>query len=454
MNKLRFYGFNLMPYPYIPPTDEFESTWVSLSNKHYDPQRGRRLYNEYIDQLVATEKYGFDGVGVNEHHANFYGTMPSPNIIAAMLVQRTERIPIGIIGNAIPLHGNPLRVAEEIAMLDVISGGRIISGFVRGIGCEYFNNPVPPGDSVERFNEAHDLIIKAWTDEGPFTWQGEHFYIPNVNIIPRPIQEPHPPIWIPGQGSLETLQFVAKHKYTYQMVFAPQWFTKLAFDGLREECKRLGYEAPITMVNAAVPTYVAETDEQAHREAKAHLSWVFNTGLKIPDQIFFPPGYMTTKSFRNFVGALEKGKVKPQSQLSYDELLADRYIIVGSAETVRNEIGEYCEDVGAGGLIMGGSSLGPMPHWMVMKNMQIFAEDVMPEFREADGKPDYLREEPPSPQTMTEFSARVGRPDEEARSIVTGSDTLIDHRVAHLPEVIGPSMTPARGSDDREASAG
>ena len=250
MNKLRFYAFNLMPYPFIPPTAEFESTWVSLSNKHYDPQQGRQLYNEYIDQLVAAEQFGFDGVGVNEHHANFYGTMPSPNIIAAMLIQRTQHIPIGVIGNAIPLHGNPLRVAEEIAMLDVISGGRIISGFVRGIGCEYFNNGVVPGDSVARFDEAHDLIVKAWTDDGPFTWQGDHFYVPNVNPIPRPIQDPHPPIWIPGQGSLETLQFIAKHKYTYMMVFAPEWFTKMAFDGLREECLRLGYEAPKTMFNA------------------------------------------------------------------------------------------------------------------------------------------------------------------------------------------------------------
>ncbi len=145
MNALRFHAFNLMPYPYIPPTAEFESTWVSLSNKYYEPQRGRQLYAEYIDQLVAAEKSGFDSIGVNEHHANFYGTMPSPNIIAAMLIQRTQQIPIGIIGNAIPLHGNPLRVAEEIAMLDVISGGRIISGFVRGIGCEYFNNGIVPG---------------------------------------------------------------------------------------------------------------------------------------------------------------------------------------------------------------------------------------------------------------------------------------------------------------------
>ena len=111
MNKLRFYAFHLMPYPDIPPTAEFDSSWVSLSNKYYNPHRGRVLYNEYIDQLASAEDFGFDGVGVNEHHANYYGTMPSPNIIAAMLIQRTNRIPIGVIGNAIPLHGNPLRVA-------------------------------------------------------------------------------------------------------------------------------------------------------------------------------------------------------------------------------------------------------------------------------------------------------------------------------------------------------
>ena len=161
MNKLKFYFFHLMPYGFVPRSSEFDSSWVTLSNEHYDPTRGHQLYNEYIDLLVAAEKYGYDGAIVNEHHANAYGTMPSPNLIAAMVVTRTQRMPVGIVGNAIPLHGNPVRVAEEIAMLDVISGGRIISGFVRGIGCEYFNNPVSPTDSVERFWEANELILKG-----------------------------------------------------------------------------------------------------------------------------------------------------------------------------------------------------------------------------------------------------------------------------------------------------
>ena len=190
MNKLKFYFFHLMPYGFVPRSSEFDSSWVTLSNEHYDPTRGHQLYNEYIDLLVAAEKYGYDGAIVNEHHANAYGTMPSPNLIAAMVVTRTGRMPVGIVGNAIPLHGNPVRVAEEIAMLDVISGGRIISGFVRGIGCEYFNNPVSPTDSVERFWEANELILKAWTDPGPFTWQGKHYYIPNVNAGRAPSRTP------------------------------------------------------------------------------------------------------------------------------------------------------------------------------------------------------------------------------------------------------------------------
>src|SRR4029453_3621279 len=152
----------------------------------YDAKVGHRLYNEYLDELAAGERLGYDGICVNEHHQNAYGTMPAPDLMAAYLVAKTERIPIGIIGNALPLHGNPLRVAEEIAMLDVISGGRIISGFVRGTGMEYYSTGANPAYSQERFWEAHDLIINARTHAGPFQWQGKHFRLPYVNPWPRP----------------------------------------------------------------------------------------------------------------------------------------------------------------------------------------------------------------------------------------------------------------------------
>src|SRR5205814_3744211 len=228
--SLQFFHFGLMPYPYIPDGSEIESTWVTLSNKYYDPKIGHRLYNEYLDQAVLAERLGYDGTCVNEHHQNAYGTMHDPNVMASHIVARTKDIRVGIIGNALPLHGNPLRVAESVAMLDVISGGRIISGFVRGTGMEYHSMRSNPATSRERFWEAHDLIIKAWTEDGPFEWRGKHFDIPYVNPWPKPYQQPHPPIWLPGQGSMETISEAAKRRYPFMMVFAPLAFTKFNYD--------------------------------------------------------------------------------------------------------------------------------------------------------------------------------------------------------------------------------
>ncbi len=436
MKRLKFYFFHLMPYGFIPPADEFESSWVTLSNKHYDPERGHILYNQYIDLLVDAERLGYDGSIVNEHHANAYGTMPAPNLIAAQVVARTKDLPVGIVGNAIALHGNPLRVAEEIAMLDVISGGRIIHGIVRGIGCEYFNNPVPPPDSVERFWEANDLIIKAWTQPGPFTWQGKHYYIPNVNVWPRPIQQPHPPCWLPGMGSMETIRECAKNRYTYMMIFSPMWMCKAGFQRLREEADKCGYELSPDQAMAAVPTYVAETDKQAPREATAYMQWLFNTGLKIKAAHYFPPGYLTDRSFRNQNAAVIKHGVKPPALLSYDELIELGYIIVGSPETVAERYAIYCEEIGAGGMLCAGSPAGPMPHWMAMKNMQLFAEEVIPRFRDADGKPAYMRDEKRFARTNTERAALSGEPDLPPRGNVQGMDGFPELRDIHLPEKI------------------
>ena len=188
MNKLTFHYFHLMPWPHLPPDFEenYDSAWVTLPNKFYDPINGHALYNRYLDEIERADKLGWDSVIVNEHHQNAYGTMPSPNIMAAALTQRVKRARIGIVGNALPLHDDPLRVAEEIAMLDVLSGGRIISGFVRGTGMEYFSYNINPTISRERMDEAHDLIIQAWTRPGPFAFEGEHYNYRYVNTWPRP----------------------------------------------------------------------------------------------------------------------------------------------------------------------------------------------------------------------------------------------------------------------------
>ena len=126
---MRFVWFNLMPWPDLPDDfrEEHRSVWVDIDSRLYDPERGHALYHEYMDQLEYADSLGFDGIGVNEHHQNGYGLMPSPNLIAATLARRTSRAAICVIGNSIVGYNPPIRVAEELAMLDVISGGRLVA---------------------------------------------------------------------------------------------------------------------------------------------------------------------------------------------------------------------------------------------------------------------------------------------------------------------------------------
>ena len=171
---MQFTFFHLMPYRPLDMVERHKhnAAWVVLPNTLYDPKKGADEYQSYIDQLVYAEKLGFDVIAVNEHHQTAYGIMPAPNLIAANLIARTSKAKIAIIGRALPLVNNPVNIAEEFAMLDNLSRGRIITGFVRGIGNEYHSTGINPHWSHERYQEAHDLIVQAWTKPGPFVVRG------------------------------------------------------------------------------------------------------------------------------------------------------------------------------------------------------------------------------------------------------------------------------------------
>lgn len=375
---VQFFYFHLMPWPYLP--DDFDqahgSAWVTLSNQHYDPRRGEKLYNEYLDEMEHAAELGFDGLAVNEHHQNAYGTMPSPNLMAAALIRRTRRAKIAILGNALPLRDHPLRIAEEIAMLDVMSGGRVISGFVRGIGCEYLSSGVNPTYSRQRFYEAHDLIVRAWTEPGPFCFEGEHYRVRYANIWPRPLQQPHPPIWLPSQGSTETIRWGAKHRYPFVSVFSSYRQTKRFIEEYKAAALEAGYTASSKQIGIALPVYVAETDARARREAKPHLLWLFRRGLKMPPHFLLPPGYISEDSLRKF---LESGARLP-SELSFEELEREGYVLVGSPTTVRKRLAEIHADLGFG-LFIGGGRIGDMPRAKARRNLELFAREVIPYLR-------------------------------------------------------------------------
>ena len=220
---MKFFNFHLMPYRHadLEAIEKNGSAWVTYSNRDYDPKKGAELYHEYLDQMEFADQLGFDGVCLNEHHQTAYGMMPTPGPLAGALARSVKRAKIAILGRALPLVNNPLVIAEEYAMLDNLSRGRFIAGFVRGIGAEYHAMGINPGFSQERFAEAHDLIIRAWTEPGPFQYVGKHYHFNYVNPWPRPYQTPHPPIWIPSQGSSSTIKWAAKLRYTYAQTLSP-----------------------------------------------------------------------------------------------------------------------------------------------------------------------------------------------------------------------------------------
>lgn len=373
---MEFYFFHLMPWPYLP-ADYQGPAWVKCPNSHYDGKRGHEVYNRYLDELTYAEELGFDGVCVNEHHANAYGNMPSPNLIASILARQTKRCKIAVVGNALPLYNPPVRVAEEFAMIDVISGGRLIAGMVVGGGPEYYSNGLNPAQARERFYEAHELILQAWTRPGPFEFNGKYYKLRYVNPWPTPLQKPHPPIWIPGAGSLETMEFVAKRRYAYMGIpyFHKRVF-KRNFDFFREACAKEGYTADPKQMGWLAPIYVAETDAQARREYESHF-WYFAKKL-LPGIEISPPGYTSARSALKLVSARNDFMLYVDN---WDQVEEGAYAIVGSPATVRQKMIEMIEELGVGN-ILALLQLGTLPADLTRKNMELFAREVLPGLRQ------------------------------------------------------------------------
>jgi alkanesulfonate monooxygenase SsuD/methylene tetrahydromethanopterin reductase-like flavin-dependent oxidoreductase (luciferase family) len=375
---MQFYFFHLMSWPFLNDAfeKEHESAWIWVPNALYDPAKGHQLYAEYIDTLALADELGFDGVCVNEHHQTAYGLMPSPNLIAAALTQRTKRCKIAVIGNALPLYNPPLRVAEEFAMLDVLSGGRLVAGMVIGGGPEYFTYCVDPTTAREKFKEALDLILAAWTRPGPFGWNTKHYFYRYVNPWPRPIQQPHPPVWIPGAGSAETIEFVAKRRFCYMGIpyFHIDVFQRV-FDQFRDACAKEGYTAAPEQMGWGVPIFVAETDKQAREEFEPHFRYFREKLLR--GILTTPPGYTSPKSA---IALLKSRKYFLSEVKTWDEVEKGVYAIVGSPQTVRQKLDHWKKKLGAG-VLLTGCQTGAVDHESTRRSMTLFAREVMPHLR-------------------------------------------------------------------------
>ena len=383
---VRFVWFNLMPWPDLP--DDFReqnrSVWVDIDSRLYDPERGHAVYHEYMDQLEYADSLGFDGIGVNEHHQNGYGLMPSPNIIAAGLARRTSEAAIAVIGNSIALYNPPIRVAEEFAMLDVISGGRLIAGFPVGTSMDtnYCYGQIP-ALTRDKYAEAHELIKRAWAEDEPFAFNGRYTQLRYVNCWPKPIQQPSPPVYIPGGGSIETWDFCIDNDYNYSYLsFSGYVAGKRLLDGYWDRVAARDVDDSPYRGSFAQIICVADTDAEAEALYAEHVLYFYNRCLHVFPGFADAPGYRTVKTLQ--AGALSQLRAASQrrfSELTWGDLVDGGNVIAGSPDTVVDRMRQMISDLRIGTVFCIMHN-GNQPDWKTRHSTRLFAEKVMPRLRD------------------------------------------------------------------------
>lgn len=390
MRPVQLFCWHFMAYPYLPPDfdQKYDTGWVTVPNTLWDRDKTRGLFQEYIDQLAYGEELGFDGLVLNEHHQNIYGLMPSPNIIASALTQRTRKAKICVLGSLLPLFMNPLRVAEEYAMIDSMSDGRLIAGFAVGGGPEAFNYDVPQPQARTQYWEAIDLIRRAWTEPGPFRHEGKHYPMRYVNLWPLPQQRPHPPIWIPGALSIETMEEVAKRGFDYFLSSrAHGAATRQAAQRFAGIIKSYGGRFHPFRMGILLSVYVSETDEQAKAESQESIWYWLRNCLKghlrrEGRTLTFGPGVPSTsvRSWEAYVKNADPGAKMLGDVADWDELDQWGSITYGSPQTVREKLWKLIEQAGVGNLMIQ-FHFGNMKPELVRKSMRLFATEVAPYLR-------------------------------------------------------------------------
>jgi alkanesulfonate monooxygenase SsuD/methylene tetrahydromethanopterin reductase-like flavin-dependent oxidoreductase (luciferase family) len=369
-----------------------QSADLGVTNKMYDPEIGATLYNRYVDEKIYAEEVGFDGLMLNEHHSTPFCMQGVTNVEAFILARQTHRAKIIILGNILPIWEDPLWLAEQLAMADMISRGRFVTGWVRGGGRESISHNAPPTVNRERFEEAHDFIIKTWTTPGPFRWEGKHFQYRYVNPWAVPLQKPHPQIWIPGVASTETVDWVAKKRFPYVMLATLLGPTKEMFDYYDQVATEHGYKAGTQNHGYLFKVHVEETQEKADEVGRKYLSGVSNPFISgnnsfVSQGIQDLPGHTSAASRKrrqqlfgigSGVGAASTAST---IRAPYEQQVTNLSIISGTPKNVLPKIRTVLETLRPGSIFFWDGD-GAMEHDDQMRSLRLHGKEVIPAVRE------------------------------------------------------------------------
>jgi alkanesulfonate monooxygenase SsuD/methylene tetrahydromethanopterin reductase-like flavin-dependent oxidoreductase (luciferase family) len=378
---MRVFHFSEGAFHHLPPEDDYESVRVSMPNRYYDPKIGHDLYHRYLDEWLIADDEGLD-IMVNEHHQTPTCVDPAAPLLLSILARQSKKARLLILGNPVANRRQPVRIAEEMAMIDVISKGRLECGFVKSVAYE-----VPAGNSnpvrmTERMYEAIDLIKNAWTHhDGPFSFEGRFFHHRMVNIWPRPYQNPHPPIWI-SSTSPDGAARVGENGYVIGTFHTGLEGTRKVFDAYRAGWAKAGRKGPVPedRLGYSGLVYVGETDEEG-RAGGQKLLWYLSHN-KLPNYFKNPPGYASLDAN---VKAIRTGKVGTREQgfvPNLDHEIETGTLFCGSPDTVYKQIKRFYDHVGGFGHLLSMGQAGFLDNQESVKSIRLFAREVYPRVKE------------------------------------------------------------------------
>ncbi len=352
-----------------------------MEKKYFDPKVAVRTYREHLDAWVELERMGFDGVGFNEHHVTPYGLMNSPNLLAASAAQRTKKLKLLIYGNLLPIH-DPLRLAEEIAMLDCLSDGRIIAGVARGAAREYKVFNIPLDESRARFDECFEIMRRAWT-EGSFSFEGKFHQYKDIALWPRPVQQPHPPVWCPISRSKDSIEWAAANN----IPITPGVPGPAREDTIKYYAAclaRHGRRITPDHLNIQVDAYIADTREKAIAEYGPYVLYFHNVlfnfdHVRISDARsagYFAKG--STEHLRpELRGAIQDDSIRVRDLTMDDILKRAESAAWGPPDYVADQIIKQAEEAGASTVLLS-MNRGAMPQEMFLNQIHRFGKEVLP----------------------------------------------------------------------------
>ncbi len=360
--------FSLMqPFPYLtadPPRG------LPVAPRLFDPAVARESMRINWELIRRADEFGFDYISVAEHHYSSRQLSPNPVVTAAAIAQRLHHASVAILGITLPLT-NPVRVAEELALLDLLTDGGLLVGFFRGVPLEYTAYGTNPGETRAMFEEALQLVVRAWTEPEPFGWEGRHYRYRNVSLWPQPLTRPHPSILVAG-NSPESAAYAARNHLMLGLAYVSVDVAGTLVEHYRACAAETGWTPGPEHVLWRGFGHVADTDDAARSQAEA-------SGFGSVAGIAAPPARQMPAT-RAIMGEIMRASGAPAGRPSGPPPMSAPPQLLGSPDTVRAQIEGY-EQVGVGTIdVCLVSDALPLTH--AQRSLELFGGEVLPGFAE------------------------------------------------------------------------